>query len=815
MSASKDLQIDVTQAVSSTRVVLQPDKPWEVRMDNVFPTAYFDAEQNVTHLWCKMPNFSLLDLCTRGANLKNTRPLDNPFVNFSDIVPGISENDTDCWTPVAAAGPSMIHTGKYRRSNCTGPKPSNSRQAMLGQSTEQGLLYARSSDGIVFEKPALERVEWNGSKSNNIVQRHMRCATVMHDDSHMARINGKHFRLFGRLFDGSIGVEPGEYWWNPGSPGLSSSDDPTQFMPVQQSMAFANETAPLNYDTMNNLMWSDQLQKYIAFSRISPSPGDRAIGVSHSPDLRKWTHGQLVLNGSMRCTSCASCLFQCGKCVETCGPPYNAYSMVGFPWRTGFLGFVSIFGNPMCHGNWSLPSERCQTVKPLLAWSEDSLRWRILSEQPVIPLGHTLDAFDSHIIFPAAPIEPVQGTLQIYYGAGDGPHTQCGAPVLKPEHCRRGYVGVAHAVPDRWAGLTPSKPDSVTVTTHPLQIPAMTGPNILVGVSAVVGSSGGTIRVGVDGATALALSQSTPISSSGSAIPCAWANEIEAKRAWAALRARNDSIKLQLQLQGNVTVFLLGFLNNSANQSNLPAPANNLSVVSATVPFFQDMDVGRLLVFGLPTDHIGRWNLTAKSSGLLLGSVSSVSTSTDSGTDGEVPINISLRNLTTGPSVVEVTATCDDGARVLRATTSVTLARKADSSTIVLNSENGLGLFAGERSLPYVPFGAYIGDVSSEINRRFPMQEAPEGLNLAAPYISKEANHTVAEWAAIIAFLDNCSAVGLRVHYHLNSVAVMPDVPAKWSVLRTEILRVRSHPAIFGYYIAGPHTFMYLRISGR
>ena len=31
--ASNDLQVDVTQAVSSTRVVLQPDKPWEVRMD--------------------------------------------------------------------------------------------------------------------------------------------------------------------------------------------------------------------------------------------------------------------------------------------------------------------------------------------------------------------------------------------------------------------------------------------------------------------------------------------------------------------------------------------------------------------------------------------------------------------------------------------------------------------------------------------------------------------------------------------------------------------------------------------------------------
>ena len=678
---------------------------------------------------------------------------------------------------------------------------------MPGQSTEQGLLYARSSDGLAFEKPTLGRVEWNGSKSNNIVQRHMRCGTVMHDSSHVAQTNGKRYRLFGRISDGSTTADPGDYWWNPGSPGLSSSDDPTQFLPVRQP-SLANETAPLNYDTMNTLMWSDQLQTYIAFSRISPTAGDRAIGVSRSRDLRKWTHGQLVLNGSTRCTSCASCLFQCGKCAETCGPPYNAYSMVGFPWRTGFLAFVSIFGNPMCH-----PGERCQTVKPLLAWSEDSHRWRILSEQPVIPLGRAPDAFDSHIIFPAPPIEPVPGTLRIYYGAGDGPHTQCGGPVLKKDQCRRGYVGVAHAVPDRWAGLTPSRPVAVTVTTHALQIPATGGSGIHLGVSAVVGTSGGTIRVGVAGETALSLSQATPISSSGSAIPCAWADQTEAKTALAALRARNDSIKLQLQLQGNVTVYLVGFLNGThgtANQSDPVAASANFSVVSTAVPFFQDIGdthkpAGRLLVFGLPTGYNdGAWNLTAKSSGVLIGSVSSVSTSAGGVNDGGVPIDISLKSLSLGPSVVEVTASCDDGARALRAKTVVTLARKADSGTVFLNRKRGPGLFVGERGLPYVPFGAYIGGASSEINRRFPLQEAPEGLNLAAPYISKETNHSAAEWAAIIAFLDNCSAVGLQVHYHLNSVGVMPDVPAKWSVLRTEILRVRSHPAVFGWYIAGP-----------
>ncbi len=97
----------------------------------------------------------------------------------------------------------------------------------------------------------------------------------------------------------------------------------------------------------------------------------------------------------------------------------------------------------------------------------------------------------------------------------------------------------------------------------------------------------------------------------------------------------------------------------------------------------------------------------------------------------------------------------------------------------------------------------YIYDVTSDGNRAFPKQESPQGLNLVAPYISKVTNHTEEEWDSIIAFLDNCSAVGMRVHYHLNALAYQPDTPDKWSILHTEVVRVRDHPAILGYYIAG------------
>ena len=69
-------------------------------------------------------------------------------------------------------------------------------------------------------------------------------------------------------------------------------------------------------------------------------------------------------------------------------------------------------------------------------------------------------------------------------------------------------------------------------------------------------------------------------------------------------------------------------------------------------------------------------------------------------------------------------------------------------------------------------------------NRAFPMEESPQGLNLAAPYISKGTNHTDEEWAGIMSFLDNCSAVGMRVHYHLNALAYQPDTPDKVTHIR-------------------------------
>jgi hypothetical protein len=224
----------------------------------------------------------------------------------------------------------------------------------------------------------------------------------------------------------------------------------------------------------------------------------------------------------------------------------------------------------------------------------------------------------------------------------------------------------------------------------------------------------------------------------------------------------------------------------------------HLTAVPAAVPFVGV--VGDLLVSGVPAGgNQDGWLLVAGSGGVVLGSASPVSRNAYATMD-VLALRIDLSLVDLGASMVNVTLT-DEGRVLARTTAVITLAPPKEGLTsVALDRKAGLGLFAGK--LPLVPFGAYIYDVTRDGDRTFPTVESPQGLNLVAPYISKATNHTEAEWLAIMAFLDNCSAVGMRVHYHINVLSMQPDTPDKWSILRTEIMRVKDHPAILAYYIA-------------
>ena len=92
-----------------------PPKPWEARLDNVYPTVIYDEEAGIFKCW------------------------------YKSFIIDQASNETQL-----AQRPQLAYAGGQR---------------------EEGVLYATSADGINWEKPQLGLIEFGGSRQNNIVMR--------------------------------------------------------------------------------------------------------------------------------------------------------------------------------------------------------------------------------------------------------------------------------------------------------------------------------------------------------------------------------------------------------------------------------------------------------------------------------------------------------------------------------------------------------------------------------------------------------------------------------------------------------------------
>ncbi len=92
-----------------------PPKPWEARLDNVYPNVIYDNEAEIFKCWYK----------------------------------------------------SFIYDGLSNRT----PLSQRPHQPYCESEREEGLLYAISDDGVHWEKPALGLIDFEGSAANNLVMR--------------------------------------------------------------------------------------------------------------------------------------------------------------------------------------------------------------------------------------------------------------------------------------------------------------------------------------------------------------------------------------------------------------------------------------------------------------------------------------------------------------------------------------------------------------------------------------------------------------------------------------------------------------------
>ena len=164
------------------------DLPWEVRHDNLYPNVIFDPTDNLYKCWY---NPFIIDVAT------------------SDTPP--AQRERGAYRAALDRARAAEHVRKHR---------------------EMGVCYAVSTDGIRWDRPELDLIEFNGSTRNNLVMRDVHGVGVTldpHDPDPAGR-----FKAF---MEGGTASSPDGLHWSP-------------IRPCPEIDA--------RWDTHNNLFWDER-----------------------------------------------------------------------------------------------------------------------------------------------------------------------------------------------------------------------------------------------------------------------------------------------------------------------------------------------------------------------------------------------------------------------------------------------------------------------------------------------------------------------------------------------------------------------------
>jgi hypothetical protein len=322
--------------------LLVEDKPWEVRFDNLYPSVIFDEDEGIFKCWY------------------------NPFI----------VDEATSSTPA-----------EQRKAQPYRPKGAR----------EMGVCYATSRDGIVWEKPSLGIIEYEGSTQNNLVMRNIHGVGVWKDlhDLDPAR----RYKAFAA---NSAGVSPdGLHWTIYKCPEIEAAGD-----------------------THNNAFWDERTGRYVGVTRQWGEAG-RIVARTESADYVKWTKAENVMQALPDQANC------------------ETYANIVFPYGNVYLGLVMLLDT------------QTDRVHCELAWSPDTVHWRrVCPGTPLIPPGPK-GSFDWGCIYAAAYPILRDGTLLLYYAGGDDTHmswrrTGLGLARLRPD----GFAGMEPKDPTRAGTIT-------------------------------------------------------------------------------------------------------------------------------------------------------------------------------------------------------------------------------------------------------------------------------------------------------------------------------------------------------------------------
>ncbi len=314
--------------------LFREDKPWEPRFDNLYANVCYDAESQLYRCWY------------------------SPFI----IDPAVSETPRSDWDKA-----------KYSPHD-----------------REMGVCYAVSHDGLVWEKPSLGVVEFNGSKENNLVVRGPHGAGVFRDDAE--RDAQKRYKMIFKDRVMSVAFSPDGIHW---------------------SEAKACDEMEARGDTHNNAFWCTALGNYVGITRLwDPKDKKRLVGRTESSDFLNWTKAVEVLRALSEETD------------------RQTYAMPVFEYANVYLGLLMLI------------DKKTDTVDCELAWSPDTVSWRrVCPGDSLIPRGPK-GSYDWGCVYGAAYPVFEADEIRLYYGGSNGKHTSW----------RDGFFCLAHLRPDGFAG---------------------------------------------------------------------------------------------------------------------------------------------------------------------------------------------------------------------------------------------------------------------------------------------------------------------------------------------------------------------------
>ncbi|GAB2476338.1 hypothetical protein GCM10027063_16630 [Promicromonospora xylanilytica] len=320
-----------------------PYLPWEPRYDNGYPNVLWDPEAKLFRAY-----YTLL--------VKDPASLDTP--------------------PARRAKEPYVIAGR-----------------------EAGLAYAESTDGIVWTKPHLGVVEFDGSTDNNLLYRKVQGTSVLRDpaDPDPAR----RYKLLTLREEGGAQLC------------VAFSADGVHFGDLIPWPAASKSPVP-GGDCHNQTFVDPRTGEYVLITRLWDN-NIRVSAVSRSTDFLNWSVPEEIHRGN--------------------GFEDQIYSMPVFEQHGVYLGLASVYHD----GDSAL--DDYENVDLELHWSSNLSEFNRVSPENSVLIPHGKENggyphgdFDSNVIFSAVPLE-IDDRLWFYYMGGKGQHTGWRETALG-----RGYV---------------------------------------------------------------------------------------------------------------------------------------------------------------------------------------------------------------------------------------------------------------------------------------------------------------------------------------------------------------------------------------